>query len=62
MLITTPLGLVGAMRRRHVRAMGTPLELASAGTHSVWIRLEPVCQLPSARRGAHLVRAFDAGH
>jgi hypothetical protein len=36
------------------------LAITGAGAHRIWIRLEPVRHLPSARRGAHLVQAFDA--
>lgn len=36
------------------------LSITGAGAHRIWIRLEPVRHVPSARRGAHLVQAFDA--
>jgi hypothetical protein len=36
------------------------LVIAGAGAHRIWIRLEPVRHVASARRGAYLVEAFDA--
>jgi hypothetical protein len=36
------------------------LAVSGAGAHRIWIRLEPVRHVPSARRGAHLAQAFDA--
>lgn len=38
----------------------TTLTIAGAGAHRIWVRLEPVSHVPSARRGAHWARAFDA--
>lgn len=38
----------------------TALAITGSGAHRIWIRLEPVRHVPSARRGAHLVSAFDA--
>jgi hypothetical protein len=36
------------------------LAIAGAGAHRIWIRLEPVRHLASARRGTRLAEAFDA--
>lgn len=36
------------------------LTITGAGAHRIWIRLEPVRHISSARRGPHLVQAFDA--
>jgi hypothetical protein len=36
------------------------LAITGAGAHRIWIRLEPVRHLQSARRGPHLAEAFDA--
>jgi hypothetical protein len=36
------------------------LAITGAGAHRIWIRLEPVRHVLTARRGAHLVQAFDA--
>jgi hypothetical protein len=36
------------------------LAISGAGAHRIWVRLEPVRHVPSARRGAHLAQAFDA--
>jgi hypothetical protein len=36
------------------------LAIAGAGAHRIWIRLEPVRHVTSARRGPHLAEAFDA--
>ena len=36
------------------------LTIVGAGAHRIWIRLEPVSHVASARRGDHLVQAFDA--
>ncbi len=36
------------------------LAITGAGAHRIWIRLEPVRHVTSARRGPHLAEAFDA--
>ena len=36
------------------------LAVTGAGAHRIWIRLEPVSHVPSAHRGHHLEKAFDA--
>lgn len=36
------------------------LTISGAGAHRIWIRLEPVSHIPSARRRGHLATAFEA--